>query len=168
MAKRISLVLLVSLFAWTLFAGFKGDQDEYAEKGHTAPQFQLASIHGKSMKLTDYDGKLIVLNFWATWCGPCNTEMPALNQFSQQSEDITVIGINMTDNESSKTAVMQFVKEYEISFPILLDHSGSVFEKYRILSLPSTYFINEDGVIVEYHIGPLTERYLQETTRKFQ
>jgi peroxiredoxin len=167
LAKRISLVLLVSLFAWTLFAGFKGDR-EYAEKGHKAPQFQLVSIQGESMKLTDFDGKLIVLNFWATWCGPCKTEMPALNQFSQQSEDITVIGINMTGNESSKTAVMQFVKEYEISFPILLDHSGSVFEKYRILSLPSTFFINEDGMIVEYHTGPLTEEYLRETARKFQ
>lgn len=166
MIKRISLSLLVSLFVWTLYIGLQGDREK-AQEGEKAPHFQLNSVQGEPNKLSDYKGEFLVLNFWATWCEPCKTEMPILEEFSQQEEDVAVIGINMTNNEASQDQVLHFIQDNKIRFPILLDSSGSVFEKYSILSLPSTFFINKDGVIVKYHAGPLTGKDLQKIVGAF-
>jgi peroxiredoxin len=164
--KWISLSLLVPLFIWTLYNGLHGDREK-AQEGQKAPQIHLNSAQGDPVKLSDYKGEFIALNFWATWCEPCKTEMPILEEFSQQAEGAAVIGINMTNNEASQDQVLHFMKENKIHFPILLDSSGKVFEKYNIMSLPSTFFINKEGVIVKYHAGPLTVKDLHEITEEF-
>ena len=127
---------------------------EAAQVGFLAPDFTLSSINSQDIVLENFKGKPVILNFWASWCPPCKAEMPAFQEAFQEysSSEIQFIAVNVS-NQDSITNVSKFIEEYDITFPIPLDRTGEVSDDYLIHSLPTTYFIDINGVIKKIIIG---------------
>lgn len=129
--------------------------------GHPAPDFELKNLDGETIRLADYQGKPVIINFWATWCGPCRAEMPEIQEISvENADDLIVIGVNntATDNED---LIVEFVQEFGVTFPIVLDEDGKTVETYKVIGLPMTVFIDKDGVVNEVFTGPVNKAYIQ-------
>ena len=128
---------------------------------HPAPDFALSGIDGKIHHLKDYSGKRIVLNFWATWCVPCRQEMPLLQKtYAQlQSNGLVVIGV---DQQEDAGTVSAFLKEVNVTYPILLDNDLSAFHAYGVMGIPITFFIDTNGIVRAKSIGALTDNLLQQ------
>lgn len=129
--------------------------------GGPAPHFELETVGGQTIKLSDFKGEFVVLNFWATWCVPCIKEMPELQKAHQFSgnNNIKIIGVNLGE---SKKKVDKFIRDYHLSFPVLLDGFGNTSEKYKVRSLPVTYLITPDGIIrEEINGGGLTKEIIE-------
>jgi peroxiredoxin len=130
------------------------------EIGSPAPDFVLEDLSGNPVKLSDLKGRLVVLNFWATWCTPCRTEMPEFQEIYQQYEpELVVLGINL---EQSPGEIQDFISPLSISYPILLDKDGLVSRLYKVIQLPNTYFIDHEGIIRIRHIGFLSSDQFHE------
>ncbi len=129
------------------------------DQGRPAPGFVVWTLDGRETRLSDFKGKTVVLNVWATWCGYCRAEMPELESAYQQYRDqgLVVLGVNAQESEER---VRQYVSQLGITFPILLDTNGSVSHAYRIQGLPTTFFIDADGVIRGQMVGQLTKETL--------
>ncbi len=127
-----------------------------AEEGALGPDFLLESLRADEMRLSDFRGQAVVLNFWATWCKPCRTEIPALVDAYDRNRDqgLVVIGLNL---QEGKAIVEPFANDFGMDFPILIDRDGEVADRYRLLGLPTTYFIDADGVIQSVFRGPFVE-----------
>ena len=117
-----------------------------------APEFTLPTTDGKQVSLRDYRGKVVFLNFWATWCIPCREEMPGLERLHQtyQSQDLVIISIDLKENADQ---VKTFFQNHGLSFPALLDQSGSVFRDYLVAGMPTTYLIGRDGMLLARGVG---------------
>jgi cytochrome c biogenesis protein CcmG/thiol:disulfide interchange protein DsbE len=155
----ISIVILLAGAAWIWASRVNSytkfpNQSPAPQQGFTAPDFSLSSISGTEISLSDFSGKAVVLNFWASWCPPCRSEMPAFNQvFTEyQNQDLAILAINATDQDSTQSAV-DFVESNKLTFYILFDHSGEVGNLYNIYSLPTTFFIDKDRIIQKVLIG---------------
>jgi thiol-disulfide isomerase/thioredoxin len=132
-------------------------------QGFLAPAFELETLEGGSHSLSDFKGQLIILNLWASWCPPCRAEMPAIQSLSEEYKDqgLVVVAVNMT-YQDSVSAAASFVQEYGLTFPILLDRTGLVGNLYRMRALPTTFFIDSEGVIQEVVVGgPMSELTLE-------
>ncbi|MGH2581636.1 MAG: peroxiredoxin family protein, partial [Anaerolineales bacterium] len=132
-------------------------------EGFLAPDFTLETLAGDQVTLSGLRGQVVLVNLWASWCGPCRAEMPAIQQIYEQYRDrgFTVLGVNLT-NQDSRAAAQAFVDEFGLTFPILLDTDGSVAAAYRLRSLPSSYFIDRNGVIQKVVLGgPMAEALVQ-------
>lgn len=146
------IVILIGVAVWT---GLREPAVEYGltgngtgvEKGDTPPQFLLESLVGEPMSLEDVKGKKVILNFWATWCGPCREEMPVFEAYDAAHEDVVVLAVNMTHKDAKLDKVSAFADEFGLTFPVLLDQAGDVTKAYQVLNIPSTYFLNEEGII---------------------
>lgn len=134
-----------------------------------APEFALADMDGGMHRLADYRGKLVVLNFWATWCPPCRREMPAMQRAWEKvrDEDIVILAVNV--GEDSDT-VFLFTADYPVEFPLLLDRQAEVIERYGVTGLPTTYIIDPRGRITHRTIGTREwdDPALLETLRKLR
>ncbi len=128
-------------------------------KPRPAEQFTLTNIKGANVSLSDYKGKSIIINFWATWCVPCIKEMPMIDRFyrAKKNDGLEVLMINIKE---SKSIVTNFIERNGYSFQVLLDKSGEVSEKFQVFGLPSTYFIDRQGIIQNSHMGGLTKEIL--------
>ncbi len=134
------------------------------EKGDAPPNFTLSTLDGKSINLSDLKGKKVVLNFWATWCSPCKAEMPHMQNYYEENQDeqnVEILAVNLTKQDRGLKALQEFVEEYELTFPVLLDETGQVGEEYKVLAIPTTYFISTNGIIYEKRIGPMNEEMLE-------
>jgi len=151
MSQTLKLILLVILASGILVTGCSASV-EAPEIGKAAPGFQLTDIDGQSISLSDFRGEPVLLNFWATWCGPCRSEMPYIQEvYDERSEPgLVILAINIGE---SLTTVEEFMQDYNLSFPVLLDLEGNVAEKYNIRGIPTTYFIDSDGIIRDIMIG---------------
>ncbi|MFJ7975208.1 TlpA disulfide reductase family protein [Peribacillus sp. JNUCC 23] len=127
--------------------------------GKPAPNFELTTLSGEQIKLSDYRGKVVILNLWATWCPPCKAEMPEMQSFYEKSRnsDITLLSVNLTAQEKNEKAVADFVANYQLTFPILLDKTDTVGKLYKTISIPTSYIIDREGIIREKVIGPMDE-----------
>jgi peroxiredoxin len=135
------------------------DESPVLEIGSAAPPFELKALNGKKMRLEDLKGKRVLLNFWATWCPPCKAEMPELESFyHQHKKEIEVVAVNI----DSQSDVKGYAKKLGLTFPILLDEKNEVNKDYGILSIPTTYLINEKGKITNLHIGSMSKNELNQ------
>ena len=127
-----------------------------------APDFELTSIEGKTLRLSELKGSVVVLNIWASWCSPCQAEMPALQSVYEKfsSKGLVILAVNSTIQDDPVSA-QRFAKENGLTFPVLLDSSGIVTKQYQVRALPTTYFIDHQGIIRDFALGgPLSEAYL--------
>ena len=128
-----------------------------------APDFTVYDIDGNPVHLSDFKGKPVVLNFWASWCGPCKMEMPDFNEkYLELGEDINFIMVNSTDGSRETVEIAsEFIKSTGYSFPVYYDNDSDASMKYGVYSLPTTFFIDADGNFVTYATGAISGDILQ-------
>ncbi len=127
------------------------------DEGKLAPNFLLETLDGKEMRLSDLRGQPVVINFWATWCQPCRKEVPELVAAynSYRERGLVILGVNL---QEGKGIVRPFAEDFGMNFPILIDRDGEVGDEYRVLGLPTTYFVDRDGVVRSVFTGPFIEK----------
>jgi peroxiredoxin len=157
------LVVFVGLPRWPTAApaATPGTPAPAPVVGAPAPDFTLQDLDGNTVTLTELQGQVVVVNFWATWCGPCRLEMPALQARYEalKDEGFTVLAVNTGDTAEAATG---FGVELGLSFPLLLDPGDAVNTLYRVRGWPTTYFIDRDGMIDGQHVGYLSDGQLDE------
>jgi peroxiredoxin len=134
-----------------------------AQKGFLSPDFALETADGEIIRLSDLRGRPVIVNFWASWCPPCREEMPALERVYQayQDQGALVLGVNSTVQDDRQKA-LDFAAEQGLTFPILFDSTGEVTQQYGVRALPTTYFIDAQGIIQEVIAGgPMAEALLR-------
>jgi peroxiredoxin len=127
--------------------------------GAIAPDFRLTTLDGKELSLHAQRGKAVVINFWATWCGPCRSEMPALQKTAEEYAEQGMLLWGVDVGEPSDL-VQSFVNELGLTFPLLLDRDSKVSRQYRVFGLPTTVFVKRDGVISDVAIGAMDKATL--------
>ncbi len=167
-ARLAWLLLLIAGLVWinatrvrdATLLGPPGQRPPSPQVGFPAPDFSLSNLDGQSVRLADWRGQPLVLNFWATWCPPCRAEMPALQAAAQAYGDqgVRVLGVNQAEDPNP---VVGFMQTLGLDFPVLLDRDAAVSQLYRVRSLPTTFFIDREGVIREIVIGgPMSQALL--------
>jgi peroxiredoxin len=123
-----------------------------AEEGAPAPDFTLKTLDGSNLKLSEQRGTVILLNFWASWCGPCRTEMPLLDDLYQEYRDygFTVLGVNLDENRDQADRLLDKIP---VTFPVLFDPQNSTSETYGVDAMPTTVLIDRNGVVRHHHRG---------------
>lgn len=128
--------------------------------GAVAFDFTLPDLQGQDVSLSQFRGKRVVLNFWATWCGPCQFEIPVLARAYKEYRDqgLEIVAVNLREHPDRVT---RFVANAGMTFPVLLDANGQVAQSYFIRGIPTSVFVDEEGVIQAVHVGVLTESMLK-------
>jgi len=125
------------------------------KQGNIAPDFELELLEtGEQVQLSDYRGNKVMLNFWASWCGPCRAEMPDMEKL-HNNEDVAVLAVNLASTEKNSSDITDFVEEFELTFDVLLDETNEVATLYAIKPIPTSYLIDEDGIIQNMAQGAL-------------
>ena len=166
-AKWMTWALILGMF-WTVVSRVSPDQSQaqagsVPKEGFAAPDFTLSLLDGGEISLSELRGKVVLVNFWTSWCPPCRKEMPAIESVYRSNKDIglVVIGLNLTAQDS-KPDVSAFVKEMGVTFPIALDVNNAVGNLYRVTALPTSFFIDRQGVIRSVIVGgPMSEALIQ-------
>ncbi len=161
----IALLLLVGL-AW-IWVNRQGDDSPAVASlppaplvGHPAPDFSLDTLTGEELILSKLRGTPVVLNFWATWCPPCRAELPELAAASTRlAGELMIVGVNQAE---ARADVQAFAAGLSLPFPVPLDERADVSQTYRVRSLPTTFFIDRQGVIRQVQVGPVTEATLEQ------
>ncbi len=144
-----------------------GELPPAPEVGRLAPDFTLADLEGNQVTLSDFRGKTVFINFWATWCPPCRAEMPEIEAIHQEYKDkgVVVIGVDILVSEILKgydeNDVRQFVQQGGYNWTFVLDTTGEVTESYNITAIPTSFFIDREGVIRAVNIGAMTKRAME-------
>jgi len=128
--------------------------------GNIAPDFSSVLDTGEAVRLSDLRGQVVLLNFWATWCGPCRVEMPEFEKAYENYKDqgFTILGVN---NAETQTQVAAFRQEMGVSFPFVMDEQATIQRQFSVISYPSTYILNRDGEIIARQFGPLTAEQIE-------
>ncbi len=143
---------------WGLSEVGQGGSAGVARVGELAPPFTARTLDGAPVSLEAFRGRVVVLNFWATWCGPCRVEMPEFERYQAQVGDrVAILGVNM---QEPPEVIAPFVRQYGLTFPILLDESGAISAPYRVTGLPTSVIVDRSGVIRERVVGPMTRDVL--------
>ncbi|MDQ0416361.1 peroxiredoxin [Croceifilum oryzae] len=165
--RRLIFVVLIVMVGYTIYQMSSGGKQP--DRGDVAPNFTLTTLDGKKMSLSDLKGKGVMLNFWGTWCEPCKAEMPAMEQVYKkyQEKGFEIVAVNVGESD---VAVHSFMKSYDLGFPIWLDPDKDVTRLYRVGPIPSTFFIDEKGIVARQNMGELNlaqlEAYINEILPK--
>lgn len=167
-SSGLALITLVALLGWGWFSQDAAPEQAVSQtvgiqRGNLAPDFSLMTAEGEAIKLSDLRGKKVIVNLWATWCPPCRAEIPDMQAFYEQykAKDVIILGVNLTATESSVENVTAFVKEYGMTFPVLLDIDKQVGNQFQAISIPTSYMIDSKGVIREKFIGPMDQEKME-------
>ena len=125
-----------------------------------APTFTLQDADGEYVSLDDLRGRVVLVNFWATWCLPCRAEMPELDRAAREYHDegFRVLAVNLLEDAAS---IRKFGDELQVGLPLLVDPSGDVYKAYSVQGLPASFLVDRDGVIRDVHLGVITRSYLE-------
>lgn len=167
-ASKILIVLIIALLAYTLWSGLSGKGGVETPSqlvGRPAPEFALKSFDGDEVKLSDFRGKTLLVNFWASWCHPCREEAPALEKtyMSLSGRQVEFIGINIMDDRKSAE---EYIKSFGGTFVNIYDPENRVHLDYGVGGVPETFFVNPEGIITDKHRGPLTEKMIMSYIEK--
>jgi peroxiredoxin len=156
------MILLLAIGAtWIAFSRVpaetvtaRAERSPLPRKGFAAPDFTLDTLDGQAITLSDLQGQVVLINFWASWCLPCREEMPAIQQVYEQYHDqgFVVLAVNLQEQDAQVAA---FTDQLGLTFPVLMDRDGDVFDRYRVMALPSTFFVDRAGVIQDLAVGGL-------------
>ena len=165
-AFSVSILLLGAIWIW-LSRSPEGSTTQgeirAPQKGFTAPDFTLQTFGEETYTLSDLRGNAVLVNFWASWCPPCRSEMPAMQQVYDdfREQGFIVLAVNSTHQDNLGDAI-SFAQVHKLSFPILLDRDGSAGRSYDVRSLPTSFFIDRDGIIQDVVVGgPMSEALLR-------
>src|SRR5690625_1702385 len=135
--------------------------------GDMTPDFELTTFDGETIKLSQFQGQRVMLNFWATWCPPCREEIPDMQKF-YENKDVVILAINLVETERNKEDVANFIEEFSITFPVLLDTDTKVGNLYRIQPIPTSYMIDSDGRIQYKAFGALNYELMVQEFEKMK
>ncbi|MFD1360469.1 TlpA family protein disulfide reductase [Lentibacillus salinarum] len=189
MIKRLlGIALLLALIGLTVINFIDVGEDDYTEhdnentegaaivppgetgveEGNFAPDFEVDTLSGDTFRLSELRGQKVILNFWASWCGPCKEEMPEMQQFHEEYGDqVQVVAVNLTGNDSSVDAVREYVDEHDYTYPVPLDRDSEIQEQYNVYNVPTSYFIGTDGKVQEPpKLGPMTFDFMVDMLEK--
>lgn len=147
----VIVLVVVGVLAWAFFSGGQS----------AAMDFEGTSIDGETVRLSDYRGQVVMLNFWATWCPPCRAEMPAIQAayMRHQNDGFVVLAIN---NRETVAQILPFVTSYGLDFPIVLDTSARIQQAFAVNAFPTSIFVNGNGEAYATHTGAVTPEQLEE------
>ncbi len=148
--------LAVSMILLTATACAAPSESATAQVGKPAPEFSLTQLDGGQTTLASQRGRVVLLNFWATWCAPCKKEMPALQSVADRlaNQPFSLLAVNL---QETPDMVRPFEQDLKLRFPILLDTEGDVARRYNVRALPATFLVDPQGVLAEQRLGPLLE-----------
>lgn len=140
------------------------------QEGKPAPDFELKTLDGKTARLSDYKGKKVILNFWATWCPPCQAEMPHMQKFYENNKDkgIEILAVNLTSMDKGIEDINAFKEEFGLTFPIPLDEEGNIGEQYQAFTIPTSYIVDSKGIIRKKVVGPMDEEVMTRLTKEIE
>lgn len=173
MKKIFFIVLIAAMVSWAMFdfvssqaeEDVSGDPETGLAIGNIAPDFELTTLDGETVKLSDYRGQVVFINFWATWCPPCRAEMPDMEKLYQET-DVEILAVNLTESERDEKVVADFVNDIELTFPIPMDSNSAVENAYQVRAYPTSYIIDPDGRIQFVARGAMNyELMLQEVEK---
>lgn len=165
----IYVLLLIALVGFILYSNQSGNANDEVrpQVGFIAPDFTLTNEQGEQVTLSQYRGQPVFINFWASWCPPCKEEMPYIQEaYEKYGDEVVFLGINVTPGDSRENAI-KFMDSNNYEMPILFDLDGNVTNTYRSISIPTSFFIDKNGVIKAKYVGPMNyeqiEDFIQET-----
>ncbi|WPX08041.1 TlpA family protein disulfide reductase [Anaerocellum danielii] len=129
----------------------------------SAVNFKLVSVDGKEYSISDFKGRKVLLNFFATWCPPCRAEIPDFERFHRENKDVVLLGINIQED---KETVKEFLNSMGVTYPVLLDRDGNVSAQFGIEGIPTTFLLDENGRIVAKNVGMMTYEQLKKFAGK--
>jgi peroxiredoxin len=186
MKKYLMVSVLVGLVIWGMYV-IQGSESEKSkakatanvltdsnqgkkitvglEKENLAPDFELRNVDGKTFKLSELRGKKVIVNFWTTWCPPCRQEMPDMEELysKYKSKNVEILAVNLIESEKSRKDVPEFIKTFNITFPVLYDEKANAGRLYNVSSIPASFIIDTQGVIREKLVGPMTYEWMEKT-----
>ncbi|GGC88821.1 thiol:disulfide interchange protein tlpA [Thalassobacillus devorans] len=132
------------------------------QEGEQAPDFELETVEGETIRLSDLKGKKVFLNFWATWCPPCKEEMPEMQKFHEEfGEEVEIVAVNVTTTETGIDDVQKYLDQQGYTFQVPLDKRNQVSSEYQAITIPTTYFIGTDGIVQQpRQVGPMNYDFM--------
>lgn len=158
--RTIILVIMTGAIAYTLYANFTKEARSKVSVGDEAPDFVLSDLGGEQHQLSELKGKGVFLNFWGTYCKPCEREMPYMNSQYKHYKDqgVEILAVNVGEPEFS---IKRFVEKHDLDFPILDDKNKDVMNMYGVYNLPATFLIDPEGNVIKVVEGEQTEANIQ-------
>ncbi|BCJ85784.1 thiol-disulfide oxidoreductase ResA [Effusibacillus dendaii] len=156
----VVILLLACVAILVALINFTNSDKKTVSVGQAAPNFTLADLNDKPLALQDLKGKVVLLNFWGSWCEPCRVEMPSIQSIYERYKDkgVVVVGVNIGEN---KVTAKGFTDRLGVTFPIILDQDRSVtLDQYHVGPIPTTYFIDKKGIVQDKFEGPMTEQFM--------
>lgn len=157
----IAIALLILILIILLWVSTSSTQNVVAARiGSPLGDFKLSDVNGKPVQLSDYQGKLVLINAWATWCPPCKAEMPLLNRYYQShaKDGFVLLAVNAGDTQNEAAA---FAKQNDLAFPVLLDPKTQLLDQLGVHSFPTSILVGKDGKVKAIHIGMFTTESIE-------
>lgn len=158
--RTVILLLLLSAVGYALYSNFNKDKST-VKAGSVAPDFVLETLDGKTVKLSDLRGKGVFLNFWGTWCKPCEKEMPYMEAEYKnfKNKNVEILAVNISEGN---LPVSKFVERKKLTFPILMDRKSEITNLYQVGPIPSTFLIDQNGKITKVITGAMTQKDIRD------
>ena len=171
--KKIAVIaaLVAALAGVAVYWNFRAEPSSKTEPrpevGYPAPDFALTDLDGNTVRLSELRGQPVFINFWATWCPPCREEMPEIQKvYEEKGKKVKFLAIDLSGTEKSTESVRRFLSSNGYTFPVLLDQDGSVAQRYLVRAIPTSFFIDAQGVVSYKHTGPMTRAAMEQVIRK--